>query len=78
MWRGRDQIRPDIDLDFPDRDKILNIIPHVTATLDGKKKHNTGVYCHTIPVNPLTGLASIDYKTAEERGYFKIDFGANF
>jgi len=65
---------PDIDLDFPDRDKILDIIPHVTATLDGKKKHNTGVYCHEIPINPLTGLASIDYKTAEARGYFKIDF----
>jgi hypothetical protein len=65
---------PDIDLDFPDRNRILEKIKHVTATLDGEKKHNTGVYCHEIPVNPLTGLASIDYKTAEERGYFKIDF----
>jgi hypothetical protein len=65
---------PDIDIDFADRTKVLDIIKHVTATLDGEKKHNTGVYCHTIPVNPLTGLASIDYKTAEDRGYFKIDF----
>jgi DNA polymerase III alpha subunit len=65
---------PDIDLDFPNRDVILSKIRHVTATLDGEKKHNTGVYCQEIPVNPMTGLASIDYKTAEERGYFKIDF----
>jgi DNA polymerase III alpha subunit len=65
---------PDIDIDFADRTKVLDIVKHVTATLDGEKKHNTGVYCHEIPVNPLTGLASIDYKTAEARGYFKIDF----
>ena len=38
------------------------------------KKHNTGVYCHSIPLNPLLGAASIDYKTAETRGYFKLDF----
>jgi DNA polymerase III alpha subunit len=65
---------PDIDIDFPDRTKILDIILNVPAAIDATKKHNTGVYCHTIPTNPLTGLASIDYKTAESRGYFKIDF----
>lgn len=65
---------PDIDIDFQDRSKILSIIDHVPARLEDGKKHNTGVYCHSIPVNPLTGLASIDYKQADERGYFKIDF----
>jgi hypothetical protein len=64
----------DIDIDFADRTQILDIIQHVPASLDGVKKHNTGIYCHAIPVNPLTGQASIDYKTAEARGYFKIDF----
>jgi DNA polymerase III alpha subunit len=64
----------DIDIDFADRNRLLNIVEHVPATIDGIKKHNTGAYCHKIPVNPLTGQASIDYKTAEERGYFKIDF----
>ena len=64
----------DIDIDFADRTKILDIIKHIPATIDGVKKHNTGVYCHEIPVNPLTGQSSIDYKTAQERGYFKIDF----
>jgi len=64
----------DIDIDFPDRKKILDIIKHIPARLEDGKKHNTGVYCHEIPYNPLTDTASIDYKSAEERGYFKIDF----
>lgn len=68
---------PDIDLDFADRTCVLKIIEHIPATIidsKGNKKHNTGVYCQQIPINPLTGLASIDYKEAESRGYFKIDF----
>lgn len=64
----------DIDIDFVDRSKVLEIIKHVSASIDGNKKHNTGVYVQPIPINPLTGYANIDYKTAEERGYFKIDF----
>lgn len=68
---------PDIDIDFADRNKALELIKHVPAAMVDNsvfKKHNTGVYCHAIPTNPLTGTASIDYKQAEERGYFKIDF----
>jgi hypothetical protein len=65
---------PDIDIDFPDRTAILDIISHVPASIKGDKKHNTGVYCQRIPVNPLTGLSSIDYNEAEKRGYFKLDF----
>ena len=64
----------DIDIDFPDRKQVLDIIRHIPARLEDGKKHNTGVYCHSIPYNPLTDTASIDYKSAEERGYFKIDF----
>jgi hypothetical protein len=69
---------PDIDIDFADRNKVLDKIKHIPAAIVDKdgtfKKHNTGVYCTSIPYNPLTGTSSIDYKTAEERGYFKIDF----
>jgi DNA polymerase III alpha subunit len=69
---------PDIDIDFADRNKVLDKIKHVPAAIvekDGTfKKHNTGVYCTSIPYNPLTGTASIDYKSADDRGYFKIDF----
>ena len=69
---------PDIDIDFADRTKVLNIIKHVPAAIKDDngnfKKHNTGVYCTAIPYNPITGMSSIDYKEAEDRGYFKIDF----
>lgn len=68
---------PDIDIDFADRKKVLDVIKHVPSAINENgtfKKHNTGVYCHSIPYNPLTGHAGIDYKTAEDRGYFKIDF----
>jgi DNA polymerase III alpha subunit len=69
---------PDIDIDFLDRTQVLGVIKHVPAAIkeDGStfKKHNTGVYCHSITHNPITGLASLDYKEAEARGYFKLDF----
>ena len=65
---------PDIDLDFPDRTQVLDIVKHVPAVMAEGKKHNTGVYCHEIPTNPLTGMSSIEYGLAEDRGYFKIDF----
>jgi len=65
---------PDIDIDFADRTTVLDIIKHIPATLEDGTKHKSGVYCHSIPVNPLTGTASINYKEAEDRGYFKIDF----
>jgi DNA polymerase III alpha subunit len=66
---------PDIDIDFADRELALNVFKHVDASLDNTfKKHNTGIYCTSIPYNPITGISTIDYKTAEDRGYFKIDF----
>jgi DNA polymerase III alpha subunit len=69
---------PDVDIDFLDRSKILELIKHVPASIKDEngtfKKHNTGVYCQSIPDNPITGMANIDYKEAEDRGYFKIDF----
>ena len=68
---------PDIDIDFSDRKKVLDIVQHIPAAIKDNgtfKKHNTGVYCHSIPYNPITDTASIDYKIADSRGYFKIDF----
>lgn len=65
---------PDIDIDFLNRTAVLDIIEHIPASLEDGKKHNTGAYCHAIPINPLSGNAAINYKTAEDRGYFKIDF----
>jgi len=65
---------PDIDIDFADRSRILDIIPHVSASISQDKKHNTGVYVHRIPINPITNTSSIPYQEAEQRGYFKLDF----
>lgn len=64
----------DIDIDFANRDAILSILSHRIAKLETDKKHNTGIYPTEIPHNPLTNIATIDYKTAEDRGYFKLDF----
>jgi DNA polymerase III alpha subunit len=68
---------PDIDIDFADRTKALEHFKTVTAAIEENgtfKKHNTGIYCTSVPYNPITGISTIDYKEAEDRGYFKIDF----
>jgi len=67
----------DIDIDFKNRDDVLQYIPHIIASRnspDGLIQHNTGIYVHKIPHNPFNNMSTIDYKTAEKRGYFKIDF----
>lgn len=71
------KFRSDIDIDFADRSQILNIIEHIPATIcrdSGVQAHNTGIYPTAIPQDPVTGRAAIDYQTAEERGYVKLDF----
>jgi len=69
---------PDIDIDFADRDHALKFIKHIPAAIKDTngsfKKHNTGIYCTPIPYNPVNNLSNVDYKEAEERGYFKLDF----
>jgi hypothetical protein len=67
----------DIDIDLFDRDNILSLIRHIPASIEKRSvytKHNSGVYVSKIPYDPVTNLASIEYKEAEERGYFKLDF----
>ena len=69
----------DIDLDMPlkTRESLLNELPHIPASkiTDDIIPHNIGVYFCDIPKDDLTGLASIDYKRAEEElGYVKVDF----
>ena len=65
---------PDIDIDFADRNIILSHVKHRVAKLDNGKKHNTGIYVTEVPHNPVDNLSTIEHKTAEERGYFKLDF----
>lgn len=71
------KFQSDIDIDFADRQKILALVKHVPASQLKNAKlvpHNTGVYVTSIPVDPMLGIASIDYETAENRGYLKLDF----
>ena len=65
---------PDIDIDFADRSVVLSQLKHRVAKLDTGKKHNTGVYATEVPHNPVDNLSTIEHKTADERGYFKLDF----
>ena len=66
----------DIDLDFADRDSVLQLIQTIPARQmhQGQvRRHNSGVYVTDIPRDPVNRCAAIDYETAEQRGYFKID-----
>ena len=68
----------DVDIDFANRQHVLDVIEHVGATIVNDKgirtSHNTGVYVTEIPRDPFTNRAGIDYRAAEERGYIKLDF----
>ena len=67
---------PDIDIDFADRQQVVDLLPHTRATIidkKGVKSHNTGVYFTTAPTMPNENQCSLDYKVAEKLGYFKLD-----
>lgn len=66
----------DIDIDYGDRDLILDKINCTIASIrddSSVRKHNTGVYVTAIPYDPVHNLAALDYKQAEQRGYVKLD-----
>ena len=63
----------DVDIDFADRNVLLEKLKHRVAKLESGKKHNTGVYFTEIPHDPATNLSTLDYETAENRKYFKLD-----
>ena len=67
----------DIDIDFADRTAALALIQYTPARqlVNGQvRRHNSGVYVTDIPFDAVEKCAAIDYETAEQRGYFKIDF----
>jgi len=71
------KVNTDVDIDVFDRDILLKNMRYVIARIekDGEfTKHNTGVYFQPIPHDPLTNIATIDHKEANDLGYFKIDF----
>ena len=71
------KINFDVDIDMADRDKFLELVDHIPASIkreDSFEKHNTGVYFQPIPSFPLEEFSTIDHKEAEDLGYFKVDF----
>lgn len=66
----------DVDIDFGDRDLILQHIKHIPAAMRNVspiRKHATGVHITEIPYDAINDMANIDYNEAEKRGYFKLD-----
>jgi hypothetical protein len=66
----------DIDIDLANRDQLLALIQATPArqTHQGQvRRHNSGVYVTDIPKDPINACAAIEYETAEQLGYFKID-----
>lgn len=71
------KVNTDVDIDVFNRDILLENLKYVAARIkreDGYVKHNTGVYFQRIPYDPLTNIATIDHKAANDIGYMKIDF----
>ena len=70
------KISADIDIDLADRRTVLDMIQAVPARQENNGSiqiHNSGIYVTDIPRDPLLAGAAIDYREAEQRGYFKID-----
>lgn len=70
------KISGDVDIDFADRAAALQLLEHVPASViknNKIEKHNTGVYFHVVPTDPVTQQCSLSYENAEIKNCFKID-----
>ena len=67
------KVTADIDIDGANRTEILQHFKHVSAKQKNGKPHNSGVYFHDVPYDPLTNLCLLEYNEAEEKEFFKID-----
>lgn len=66
----------DIDIDLADRNQLLQLIQATPARQTHQsqvRQHNSGVYVTDIPYDPVNQCSALDYKQAEQLGYFKID-----
>lgn len=70
------KFQSDVDIDFGDREQILQHIKHIPAAMRKVtpiRKHATGIHVTDIPVDGVNNMSNIDYAEAEHRGYFKLD-----
>jgi hypothetical protein len=67
----------DVDIDFPSTFNSKDYFPLWTkaSILKDEKlrPHPCGIYPQKIAIDPITKLAAIPYKQAEDTGYFKLD-----
>jgi hypothetical protein len=66
----------DIDIDLANRNQLLQLIKATPARQvhQGQvRRHNSGIYVTDMPSDPVNACAAINYETAEQLGYFKID-----
>lgn len=70
------KISGDVDIDFANRNIALDVLEFIPASMiknNQLEKHNTGVYFHAVPTDPITGLASVPYDSAKDKGWYKMD-----
>lgn len=69
--------RTDIDIDVRSSKEVIEQLPCVRSveriTETGMQVHKSGIHFDNIPVDPVSGYASIAYKEAERLGYQKVD-----
>ena len=72
------KVETDVDIDVFGREKILENMECVFGRIDRAEhkyeRHPTGVYFQNIPRDPSTNISTLDYRIANDYGYFKIDF----
>lgn len=69
--------KTDIDIDVLDSKAVIEALPCIRSTEliteHGLMVHKSGIHFDNIPIDPVTGYASIQYKEAEAIGYQKVD-----
>lgn len=63
----------DIDIDVANRDALLQYVKHTRAYGEKDGVHKVGIYAQGIPYNPKLDAAAVEFKEAEEYGFFKFD-----
>lgn len=70
------KIHSDVDIDLANREKLLDVIEHIPASMrnvNPMRKHSSGIYITDVPYDPALNACSLNYTEAESRGYFKLD-----
>lgn len=67
----------DIDIDMKtsfDPTELFNVVQASMVQRDKLVKHPCGTYFQNMPTDPVSKLAAIPHKVAENHGYTKVDF----